>query len=84
MIYEKAMRQYGEPDRKAIGEINDIMNNTVDGWLPGPSSHRFGREYGTQRAWHRKGVNEPLPDADGFVELTGTAEQLELPEEWLK
>ena len=45
------------------------MNNTIDGWERGPSSYRFGLPYGTQRAWHRIGVNEPEADEDGFVKL---------------
>lgn len=47
MIYKEALGNYGEPGRKSINEINDIMNNTIVGWLPGPVSHRFGAEYGT-------------------------------------
>lgn len=79
MIYNEAMKCLGNPDRKAINEINDIMNNTIDGWLQGPKSHRFGGEYGTQRAWHREGVNEPLPNKDGFISVADSYEQLEIP-----
>ena len=79
MIYNEALNNYGDPDRKNVNEINDIMNNTIDGWLPGPSSHRFGGVYGTQRAWHREGVNEVLPDKDGFISMAGSGEQLEIP-----
>ena len=79
MIYNEALNNYGDPDRKNVNEINDIMNNTIDGWLPGPSSHRFGGVYGTQRAWHREGVNEVLPDKDGFISVAGSGQQLEIP-----
>ena len=59
LIYNECYRLYGEPDRKAIGEINDIMNNTVEGWIQGPQ-HRFDR-YGQQRSWVRC---KDLPDKD--------------------
>jgi hypothetical protein len=52
----------GEPDRKNIGEINDIMNNTIEGWIPGPQ-HRFER-YGQQRSWIREG--KPDKEGDGL------------------
>ena len=79
MIYNEALKCFGNPDRKAINEINDIMNNTIDGWEQGPASHRFGGEYGTQRAWHREGVNEALPDKDGFISVADQCQQLEIP-----
>lgn len=84
MIYNKALGMLGDPDRKSINEINDVMNNTIDGWLPGPSSHRFGGGYGTQRAWHRSDrVNEPEPDPrapdDPMEGFTLINEQMELP-----
>lgn len=79
LIYNEALKNYGDPDRKSVNEINDIMNNTIDGWLPGPSSHRFGAPYGSQRAWHREGVNEPVPDMDGFISVAESYDQLELP-----
>lgn len=64
LLYNEALHQPGEPDRKSISEINDMMNNTIEGWLPGPSSHRFGGAYGTQRAWHRSDrVNESVPES---------------------
>ena len=84
MIYNRAMNMPSDPDRKSISEINDVMNNMIDGWLPGPSSHRFDGVYGTQRAWHRSDrVNEPEPPPpksedpfDGFMTI---GEQEELP-----
>ena len=84
MIYNRALNMPGDPDRKNINEINDVMNNTIDGWEPGPSTHRFGGIYGIQRAWHRvKAVNKPEPDPrppdwlpEDFEEID---EQMELP-----
>ena len=81
MIYNEALHQVGDPDRKNINEINDIMNNTIDGWLPGPSTHRFGSKYGTQRAWHRKGilVNEDMPDKNEFISVSDDYVQERIP-----
>lgn len=66
LLYNECYHMLGEPDRKNIGEINDIMNNTIDGWIPGPQ-HRFDR-YGQQRSWVRvKGTDRekanPAEDA---------------------
>ena len=84
MIYNRALNMPGDPDRKNINEINNVMNNTIDGWEPGPSTHRFGGIYGIQRAWHRvRPVNKPEPDPrppdwlpEDFKEID---EQMELP-----
>ena len=51
LLFNECYHMLGEPDRKNIGEINDIMNNTIEGWIPGPQ-HRFDR-YGQQRSWVR-------------------------------
>ena len=59
LLYNECYHMLGEPDRKNIGEINDIMNNTIEGWVPGPQ-HRFDR-YGQQRSW----VREKRPDREG-------------------
>ena len=61
LIYNECYRMLGEPDRKNIGEINDIMNNTIEGWIPGPQ-HRFER-YGQQRSWIRE--EKPDKESDG-------------------
>ena len=61
LIYNECYRMLGEPDRKNIGEINDIMNNTIEGWIPGPQ-HRFER-YGQQRSWLRE--EKPDKESDG-------------------
>ena len=65
LIYTEAYHMEGEPDRKVIGEINDIMNNTVQGWEDGPQ-HRF-QGYGQQRSWVRSSVNSPTKSNDGFL-----------------
>lgn len=39
-------------------EINDLLNQ-IEGWKKAKSSLRFGKDYGTQRAYIRKiGVNK--------------------------
>lgn len=84
MIYQETYHGFGEPDRKTISEINDVMNNTIDGWTLGPQ-HRFDR-YGQQRSWMRvelSTVNEASRN-DGLVEMTGDLVQLGVPEEWLR
>ena len=67
LIYTEAYHMDGEPDRKVIGEINDIMNNTVQGWEDGPQ-HRFP-VYGQQRSWVRSSVNSPTKRNDGFFSV---------------
>ena len=72
LLYNECYHMLGEPDRKNIGEINDIMNNTIEGWIPGPQ-HRFDR-YGQQRSWVRvkrpdkrkadSAETDPLPDGE--------------------
>ena len=80
-IYNEAYRMHGEPDRKTIGEINDIMNNTVEGWAEGPQ-HRFP-ESGQQRSWIRSTVDCPTEEKDGFQPITDP-EQLDFLSEWQK
>lgn len=81
LIYNECYHMFGEPDRKAIGEINDIMNNTVEGWIQGPQ-HRFDR-YGQQRSWIRAG---DLPDKEKAAVVpskavpAGDSRQMELDE----
>ena len=68
----------GEPDRKNIGEINDIMNNTIEGWIPGPQ-HRFDH-YGQQRSWVRVKVpdKEKADKAEPASPTDGEYRQLDL------
>jgi len=80
MLYNEAYHMYGEPDRKSVNVINDIMNNTIDGWMQGPQ-HRFDR-YGQQRSWIRKN-SEPDPAPDKMTEVPTDPEQTGLPKEWL-
>ena len=68
-IFELGLGRFGEPKQWEIREINDIMNNSMEGWERGP--HRRIPGYGTQRTWRRKaGV------------AAENLEQLALPEGW--
>lgn len=65
-IYDLALGRFGAPKQWEIREINEIMNNSIDGWERGPNKRVPG--YGTQRTWKRKAEVE--------------VKQLELPEGW--
>ncbi|MCR5127251.1 MAG: virulence-associated E family protein [Lachnospiraceae bacterium] len=58
-IYDLALKREGnDPKQWELKKINDIMNNSIQGWAP-VSSHRFaGTTYGTQRAWKRVSETE--------------------------
>ena len=51
LLYQEALGNLGNPDRRVTNEINDILHNVIDGWIEGPT-HRF-KNYGTQRSWVR-------------------------------
>ena len=86
LIYAEALNHpFDEPKQWEIREINEIMNNSIEGWTPF-SNPRIFAKYGRQRGWERTppSGNElsatssnPL---DGFRELTEEeARQMELP-----
>lgn len=60
MIYREALHhEYEEPKQYEIREINDIMNNSIEGWQKAPQ-HRF-KDYGRQAGWKRES------DDNGFL-----------------
>lgn len=65
-IYREALDNIGKPDRRMINEINDIMNNSIDGWRQKTGATRRFGEYGIQKYWYRvESVNkdfEPVPE----------------------
>lgn len=64
MIFSEALGHISDdPKQWELREINDIMNNSVHGWLP-CKQHRFTR-YGQQRSWKREG-------GDGFLNVPDT------------
>ena len=76
---------FDEPKQWEIREINEIMNNSIEGWKPF-SNPRIFSKYGRQRGWERT----PLPGnelsatgsnfPDDFRELTDEeARQIEIP-----
>lgn len=67
MIYREALHhEYEEPKQYEIREINDIMNNSIEGWKKAPQ-HRF-KEYGRQAGWKRE------VDSSGFLPLPEAVE----------
>lgn len=81
-IYVEALNHaFDEPKQWEIREINEIMNNSIEGWKPFINPRNFAR-YGRQRGWER---DNGLPTTDtnsmnGFQELSEEeAKQMELP-----
>ena len=86
LIYAEALNHpFDEPKQWEIREINEIMNNSIEGWTSF-SNPRIFAKYGRQRGWERtppsgnelSATGSNLPD--GFRELTEEeARQMELP-----
>ena len=51
-IIAEGLGRLNEPTQKEIREVNDIMNNSIDGWVVGKQKRLPG--YGQQRTWRRK------------------------------
>lgn len=83
-LYREALgHEYDEPKQWELREINDIMNNSVEGWKAFSNPRHFPKPYQRQKGWER----DKLPDneSEDFQELTQEQiEQLELPKEWLE
>ena len=84
-IYAEALNHpFDEPKQWEIREINEIMNNSVEGWTAFSNPRIFGK-YGRQQGWERTvSSNELLATGsnlpDGFVDVTEEeARQMELP-----
>ena len=85
LIYAEALNHpFDEPKQWEIREINEIMNNSIDGWKPFSNPRSFAK-YGRQRGWERAALdNESMATSSnlptGFRELTEEgARQIELP-----
>ena len=85
LIYAEALNHsFDEPKQWEIREINEIMNNSIEGWTAF-SNPRIFAKYGRQRGWERAAsgneqaaTGSDLPD--GFCEVTEEeARQMELP-----
>ena len=85
LIYAEALNHsFDEPKQWEIREINEIMNNSIEGWTAF-SNPRIFAKYGRQRGWERAASGNELSATDsdlpdGFRELTEEeAQQIELP-----
>ena len=86
IAYAEALNHpFDEPKQWEIREINEIMNNSIEGWKPFSNPRSFAK-YGRQRGWERIPPPDNEPSAtgsnltDGFRELTEEeARQMELP-----
>ena len=86
LLYAEALNHpFDEPKQWELREINEIMNNSIEGWIPFSNPRIFAR-YGRQRGWERtppsgnelSATGSTLPD--GFRELTDEeARQMEIP-----
>lgn len=81
-LYKEALKHsFDEPRQWEIREINDIMNNSVEGWKQFTNPRRFA-EYGRQKGWERDNRNVATEKevTDGFLPLSEKeAMQMELP-----
>ena len=87
LIYAEALNHsFDEPKQWEIREINEIMNNSIEGWTAF-SNPRIFAKYGRQRGWERADSGNELSATgsdfpDGFHELTEEeAQALEVMEQ---
>ena len=81
LLHHEALGRFDEPKSWEIREINEIMNQSVTGWIPYPNPRSY-KKYGKQRGWMRgnKTVETGTSPLDGFRELTEEeCNQMELP-----
>jgi len=68
MIFREALgHESEEPKQWELREINDIMNNSIEGWNI-DKQHRF-EKYGQQRSWKRNGSENGFINVPDNVEL---------------
>ena len=83
-IYTEALHHaFEEPKQWEIREINEIMNNCIDGWKQFPNPRMFDI-YGKQRGWERVCGNAHTETDDEIEDVFGAKarteeEQLEIP-----
>ena len=79
LIYHEALGHFDEPKSWEIREINEIMNQSVTGWVPYPNPRSY-KKYGKQRGWMRGNEGAETKCSDGFRELAEDEySQTELP-----
>ena len=81
LLHHEALGRFDEPKSWEIREINEIMNQSVTGWIPYPNPRSY-KKYGKQRGWMRgnEASETGTSPLDGFRELTEEeCSQMELP-----
>ena len=81
LLHHEALGRFDEPKSWEIREINEIMNQSVTGWIPYPNPRSY-KKYGKQRGWMRgnEASETETSPLDGFRELTEEeCSQMELP-----
>ena len=83
-LFKEALhRDYDEPSRKQLHDINEIMDRIVTGWKKFSNPRMFAG-YGRQKGWERESGNEIPGNENDFTPLTEEeCRQLELPKEWV-
>ena len=71
LLHHEALRRFEEPKSWEIREINEIMNQSITGWIPYPNPRSY-KKYGKQRGWMRenKAPETETSPLDGFQKLT--------------
>lgn len=81
LFHEALNRQYDEPKKWELGDINTIMNTGFPDWKAFSNPRRFHEPYKRQKGWERIDTDN---QNENFVEISDIeARQLELPKEWL-
>lgn len=71
LLHHEALGRFEEPKSWEIREINEIMNQSITGWIPYPNPRSY-KKYGKQRGWMRenKALETETSPLDGFQKLT--------------
>ena len=81
LLHHEALGRFEEPKSWEIREINEIMNQSITGWIPYPNPRSY-KKYGKQRGWMRenKAPETDTNPLDGFQKLTEEeCSQLQFP-----
>ena len=81
LLHHEALGRFEEPKSWEIREINEIMNQSITGWIPYPNPRSY-KKYGKQRGWMRenKAPETETSPLDGFQKLTDEeCSQLQFP-----
>lgn len=81
LLHHEALGRFDEPKSWEMREINEIMNQSVTGWISYPNPRSY-KKYGKQRGWMRgnEASETGTSPMEGFRELTEEeCSQMELP-----